>query len=114
MAAEALKSHRKALVNPTIGAHHGRIVKTSGDGLLVEFASAVHAVQCAIELQRGMAERNAGVSSDKHIEFRIGINVGAVIEDDGDVFGDGVNVAARLEGIAHAAGSAFPARCWTS
>jgi class 3 adenylate cyclase/pimeloyl-ACP methyl ester carboxylesterase len=97
---QTLKGHRKALVDPTVAAHRGRIVKTTGDGLLVEFASAVHAVQCATELQRGMAVRNAMVSSDKRIEFRMGINIGDVIEDDGDVFGDGVNVAARLEGIA--------------
>jgi class 3 adenylate cyclase len=96
---QTLKGHRKALVDPTIAAHHGRIVKTTGDGLLVEFASAVHAVQCAVELQRGMAVRNSGVSSDKRIVFRMGINIGDVIEDDGDLFGDGVNVAARLEGI---------------
>ena len=97
---QALKAHRKALVDPNIAAHRGRIVKTTGDGLLFEFASAVHAVQCATEVQRGMAVRNARVSSDKRIEFRMGINIGDVIEDDGDVFGDGVNVAARLEGIA--------------
>lgn len=93
----ALKGHRKALVDPSIAAHHGRIVKTTGDGMLVEFASAVHAVHCAVDVQRGMLERNAEVSPDKRIEFRVGINVGDIIIDGDDIFGDGVNVAARVE-----------------
>jgi class 3 adenylate cyclase len=96
----ALKAHRRSLSDPKIKEHHGRIFKTTGDGLLVEFPSVVDAVKCAIEIQRSMAARNAKVASDKRIEFRMGINIGDVIEDAGDVFGDGVNVAARLEGIA--------------
>jgi adenylate cyclase len=93
----ALKGHRKSLVDPSIAAHHGRIVKTTGDGMLVEFASAVHAVHCAIDVQRGMLERNAEVAPDRRIEFRVGINVGDIIIDGDDIFGEGVNVAARVE-----------------
>ena len=96
----SLKAHRRTLSDPKIKQHHGRIFKTTGDGILVEFPSVVDAVRCAIEIQRGMAARNAKVSPDRRIEFRMGINIGDVIEDGGDVFGDGVNVAARLEGIA--------------
>jgi len=96
----ALKAHRRALSDPKIKQHHGRIFKTTGDGILVEFPSVVDAVKCALQIQRGMAARNANVSPDRRIEFRMGINIGDVIEDGGDVFGDGVNVAARLEGIA--------------
>ena len=92
-----LKALRKALVDPTIAAHRGRIVKTTGDGMLVEFASAVDAVRGAVEVQRGMAEQNASVQQDQRIEFRIGIHVGDIIFDDNDIFGDGVNVAARVE-----------------
>ena len=99
-----LKAIRKALVDPTIAAHRGRIVKTTGDGMLVEFASAVDAVRCAVEVQRGMAEQNADVPQDVRIEFRIGIHVGDIIIDDDDIFGDGVNIAARLEGIAEPGG----------
>jgi class 3 adenylate cyclase len=99
-----LKAVRKALVDPTIAKHRGRIVKTTGDGMLVEFASAVDAVHGAVEIQRGMAEQNASVPQDQRIEFRIGIHVGDIIIDDNDIFGDGVNVAARLEGIAEAGG----------
>src|SRR5829696_3364097 len=99
-----LKAHRRALVDPTIKEHHGRIVKTTGDGALVEFASVVDAVRCAVEIQRGMAERNADVPEQSRIEFRIGVNVGDIIIDDGDIFGDGVNVAARLEGLAEPGG----------
>src|SRR6202163_2784669 len=99
-----LKAVRKALVDPTIGAHRGRIVKTTGDGMLVEFASAVDAVRSAVEVQRGMAEQNASVPQDTRIEFRIGIHVGDIIFDDNDIFGDGVNIAARLEGIAEPGG----------
>jgi adenylate cyclase len=95
-----LKAVRKALVDPTIAAHRGRIVKTTGDGMLVEFASAVDAVRGAIEVQRGMADQNVSVPQHVRIEFRIGIHVGDIIIDDNDIFGDGVNVAARLEGIA--------------
>jgi adenylate cyclase len=99
-----LKAVRKALVDPTIANYRGRIVKTTGDGMLVEFASAVDAVRGAVEVQRGMAEQNAALPQDKRIEFRIGIHVGDIIIDDNDIFGDGVNVAARLEGIAEPGG----------
>ncbi len=96
-----LKAHRRELIDPTIAEHQGRIVKTTGDGVLAEFASPVKAVRCAIDVQYGMAERNAGVPEGQRIEFRIGINLGdVVVEDDGDLYGDGVNVAARLENIA--------------
>src|SRR6202521_2781761 len=101
---ERLKAHRRALVDPKITEHRGRIVKTTGDGMLVEFASVVDAVRCAVEVQRGMAERNAEVPQEQRIEFRIGINVGDIILDGGDIFGDGVNVAARLEGLAEPGG----------
>lgn len=99
-----LKGHRQALVDPKITEHHGRIVKTTGDGLLVEFASVMDALHCAVEVQRGMAERDADVPQDKRIEFRIGIHQGDVITEAGDIFGDGVNVAARLEGLAEPGG----------
>ena len=99
-----LKSFRKALVDPAIAEHRGRIVKTTGDGVLVEFASAVDAARCAVEVQRGMAGQNADVPQDTRIEFRIGIHVGDIIIDDNDIFGDGVNIAARLEGIAEPGG----------
>ncbi|MGB9113747.1 adenylate/guanylate cyclase domain-containing protein [Bradyrhizobium sp.] len=97
-----LKAVRKALVDPAIASHRGRIVKTTGDGMLVEFASAVDAVRSAIEVQRSMAEQNDALPQDQRIEFRIGIHVGDIIPDDNDIFGDGVNIAARLEGIAEA------------
>jgi len=96
----ALKAHRRAVLDPKITEHRGRIVKTTGDGLLVEFASVVDAVRCAVEIQRQMAERNAGVAAEQRIEFRIGLNVGDIIIDDKDIYGDGVNIAARLEGLA--------------
>jgi adenylate cyclase len=99
-----LKAVRKALVDPTIAKHRGRIVKTTGDGMLVEFASAVEAVRGAVEVQRGMVEQNGSVPQDQRIEFRIGIHVGDIIFDDNDIFGDGVNIAARLEGIAEPGG----------
>ncbi len=99
-----LKVFRKSLVDPAIAAHRGRIVKTTGDGMLVEFASAVDAARAAVEVQRSMAEQNAAVPQDKRIEFRIGIHVGDIIIDDNDIFGDGVNIAARLEGIAEPGG----------
>jgi TolB-like protein/Flp pilus assembly protein TadD len=99
-----LKAHRRALVDPKIKEHHGKIIKTTGDGMLVEFPSAVDAVRCAVEVQRGMAERNAGVPPEKRIEFRLGINVGDIIHDNRGVFGDGVNVAARLEGLVEPGG----------
>jgi adenylate cyclase len=99
-----LKSFRKALVDPAIAEHRGHIVKTAGDGMLAEFASAVDAARCAIEVQRGMAEQNTGVPQELRIEFRIGIHVGDIIIDESDIFGDGVNIAARLEGIAQSGG----------
>src|SRR5665647_2939924 len=99
-----LKSFRKTLVDPAIVAHHGRIVKTTGDGMLVEFASAVDAARCAVEVQRDMGAQNVNVPQDFRIEFRIGIHVGDIIIDDNDIFGDGVNIAARLEGIAEPGG----------
>jgi adenylate cyclase len=96
----ALKACRREIIDPKIAEHRGRIVKTTGDGALVEFASAVDAVRCALEVQRGMAERNAAIPEDRRIEFRIGINVGDVIIDEGDIYGDGVNIAARVESLA--------------
>jgi TolB-like protein/class 3 adenylate cyclase/tetratricopeptide (TPR) repeat protein len=95
-----LKAHRRELVDPKIAEHHGRVVKTTGDGMLVEFASVVDAVRCAVALQRGMVERNAEVLTDSRMEFRIGINLGDIIIDGDDIYGDGVNIAARLEGLA--------------
>src|SRR5271157_2034477 len=100
----ALKSHRAAVVDPAIANHRGRVVKTAGDGMLVEFASAVDAVRCAVDVQRGMAERNEGVPPEQRIEFRIGINVGDIIGDADDIYGDGVNIAARLEAMAEPGG----------
>ena len=96
-----LRGLRSDLIDPAIDAHHGRIVKRTGDGSLIEFRSVVDAVQCAIEVQNGMAERNAGLPPERRIEFRVGIHLGDVVEEsDGDLMGDGVNIAARLEGIA--------------
>jgi adenylate cyclase len=99
-----LKALRSALLDPTIAAHRGRIVKTTGDGMLVEFASAVDAVRCAAEVQREMVKQNADVPQEFRIEFRIGVHVGDIIVDDNDIFGDGVNIAARLVGIAEPGG----------
>jgi len=99
-----LKEHLRLLIDPKIAAHRGRIVKNTGDGLLAEFSSVVDAMRCAVDVQRGMAERNSDLPPNNRIEFRIGINVGDVIEDNGDIFGDGVNVAARLEAIAEPGG----------
>jgi class 3 adenylate cyclase/pimeloyl-ACP methyl ester carboxylesterase len=100
----SLKSHRRELVDSAIAEHHGRIVKTTGDGMLVEFASVVDAVGCAVNVQRNMSRRNAGVPQDKQIVFRIGINVGDIIIDGDDIFGDGVNIAARLETLCEPGG----------
>ena len=97
---DTLKRHRAECLDPSIDQHHGRVVKTTGDGLLLEFPSVVEAVKCAMEMQRGMAERNADVAEDARMLFRMGINVGDVIVDGDDIYGDGVNVAARLEGLA--------------
>ena len=100
----ALKAHRKELIHPAIDEHHGRIVKLMGDGTLVEFASVVDAVTCAVAIQRAMGERNEDVADDRRIELRIGIHLGDVIVEDDDIYGDGVNVAARLEGLAETGG----------
>jgi len=100
----ALKAIRRELGDPKIKEHRGRIVKTTGDGLLIEFASVVDAVRCAVEVQREMATRNAGIPPDRRIEFRIGVNLGDIIVEDGDIFGDGVNIAARLETLAQPGG----------
>jgi adenylate cyclase len=100
----ALKAIRRELVDPGIVEHRGRIVKTTGDGLLVEFASVVDAVRCAVDVQREMAERNIGVPAAARIEFRVGINLGDIIIDGDDIFGDGVNVAARLEALSDPGG----------
>ena len=99
-----LKAHRRELIDPKIAEYGGRIVKTTGDGLLLEFPSVVEAVRCAVDVQRGMAERNAEVPSDQRIDFRIGINVGDIILDGEDIYGDGVNVAARLQALAEPGG----------
>src|ERR1700682_2305064 len=99
-----LKAHRKELIDPQITEHRGRIVKTTGDGMLVEFVSVVDAVRCAVDVQRDMAERNTNVPAETRIQFRIGINVGDIISDNNDIFGDGVNVAARLEALAEPGG----------
>src|SRR6202166_1634545 len=96
-----LRALRSDLIDPTIAVHNGRIVKRTGDGSIVEFRSVVDAVRCAIEVQNGMVERNAGLPPDRRIEFRVGIHLGDVVEEsDGDLMGDGINIAARLEGIA--------------
>jgi len=95
-----LRALRSDLIDPTIAVHHGRVVKRTGDGAIIEFRSVVDAVRCAIEIQNSMIERNAGLPEDRRIEFRVGIHVGDVVqEEDGDLMGDGVNIAARLEGI---------------
>src|SRR5437867_1646877 len=96
----ALKAHRRDLIDPKITEYGGRIVKTTGDGLLLDFPSVVDAVRCVVDVQRGMVERNSNVPREQHIQFRIGINVGDIIIDGDDIFGDGVNVAARLQALA--------------
>jgi adenylate cyclase len=100
----ALRAVRRELGAPKIAEHRGRIVKTIGDGLLAEFASVVDAVRCAVEVQREMIARNAAAPAQRRIEFRMGINVGDIIIEDGDIFGDGVNIAARLEALAEPGG----------
>jgi adenylate cyclase len=99
-----LKAHRKEVIDPKIAEHRGRIFKTTGDGVLIEFPSVVDAVRCAVAVQQQMAERNSAQEQEKRIEFRVGIHVGDIIIDDNDIFGDGVNIAARLEGIAEPGG----------
>jgi len=101
---ERLQGHLRELVNPKISEHRGRVVKNTGDGFLAEFASVVDAVRCAVEVQRGMTERNEGTPPERRIEFRVGINLGDVIVEEHDIFGDGVNVAARLEALAEPKG----------
>jgi class 3 adenylate cyclase len=105
---QRLRAVRDELIDPMIATHHGRLVKTTGDGLLIEFGSVIDGLRCATEIQAGMTERNATAPPDERIEFRMGLNVGDVVVEDGDIFGDGVNVAARLEGLAEPAGSASP------
>jgi adenylate cyclase len=100
----ALKAHREQLIEPKVAERNGRIVKLMGDGLLVEFSSAVEAVQCAVEIQHTIADRNATVSEEKRLTYRIGINIGDIVVEDDDIYGDGVNVAARLEGLAEPSG----------
>jgi adenylate cyclase len=107
---DRLKALRAEVLDPKITGHHGRIVKTTGDGLLVEFASVVDALRCAAEIQAAMAESNAPLPVDKRIDLRIGINMGDIVVEDGDIFGDGVNVAARLEGLAEPGGICVSAR----
>jgi adenylate cyclase len=105
-----LKALRAEAIDPNLSGHHGRIVKTTGDGLLAEFASVIDALRCAVEMQQAIAERNIGVAADNRIELRIGINVGDVVVEDGDIFGDGVNIATRLEGLAEPGGICVSAR----
>src|SRR5437762_14130220 len=96
-----LRALRSDLIDPTISVHHGRVVKRTGDGALVEFRSVVDAVRCAVEVLNGMVERNAGLPSERRIEFRIGMHLGDIVEEsDGDLMGEGVNIAARLGGVA--------------
>src|SRR6476646_6930329 len=106
----ALKSHRRELVDSAITEHRGRIVKTTGDGMLVEFASVLDALRCAVEVQDALPARNANVAIDERIEFRIGLHQGDIVVEDCDIFGDGVNVAARLEAVAEPGGICVSAR----
>src|SRR5207244_2181658 len=101
---------RAEIIDPKIAGHHGRIVKTTGDGLLVEFASVIDALRCAAEMQSALTEGNTALPPERRLEFRIGINVGDIVVEDGDIFGDGVNVAARLEGLAEPGGICVSAR----
>jgi adenylate cyclase len=107
---ERLKALRAELIDLKIAEHKGRMVKTTGDGLLIEFASVVDALRCAVEVQRAMTARNAGMPQDRRIDFRVGIHQGDIVVEDGDIFGDGVNVAARLEGLAEPGGICVSAR----
>src|SRR5215813_981787 len=101
---ERLQTHLRDLINPKIGEHRGRIVKNTGDGFLAEFPSVIDAVRCAVEMQRGMADREPDLPEDRRVRFRIGVNLGDVIAEEHDIFGDGVNVAARLEALAEPGG----------
>src|ERR1700730_8144536 len=101
---ERLKAHFRELVEPNIKEHRGRTVKNTGDGLLAEFSSVVDAVRCAVDVQRGMVERNADTAESKRVSFRVGVNLGDVIVEKDDIFGDGVNIAARLEALAEPGG----------
>src|SRR5215471_11967869 len=101
---ERLKALRRELLDPKIAEHNGRIVKTTGDGMLAEFASVVDAVRCAVEIQRGMTDREPELPEERRIRFRIGVNLGDVIVEEHDIFGDGVNIAARLEALAEPGG----------
>ena len=105
-----LRSIRTDVIDPKISEHRGRVVKTTGDGFLAEFTSVVDALRCATEIQKVMAAGNAEMAAQKSIDFRIGINVGDVVVEEGDIFGDGVNIAARLEGLAHPGGICVSAR----
>ena len=105
-----LKALRVEVIDTKIAEHHGRIVKTTGDGLLVEFASVVDALRCAAEIQTAMADRNAPLPAEKRIDLRVGIHQGDIVVEDGDIFGDGVNIAARLEGLAEPGGICVSAR----
>jgi class 3 adenylate cyclase len=108
-----LRALRSGLIDPTIAVHNGRVIKRNGDGALIEFRSVVDAVRCAIEIQSGLAERNAGVPEDRRLQFRIGIHIGDVVEEsDGDLMGDGVNIAARLEGVAKPGGICLSEDAW--
>ena len=101
---QRLRSIRVEVVESKIAEHHGRLVKTTGDGLLIEFGSVIDALRCAAEVQQAMAARNSGVAVEQRIAFRVGVHQGDVVVEDGDIFGDGVNVAARLEGLAEPGG----------
>ena len=109
-ALQRLKAIRAELIDPAVERHNGRIVKTTGDGLLIEFGSTVDALRCATEVQAAIGERNAAIAPDKRIEFRIGIHQGDIVAEDGDIFGDGVNIAARLEALAESGGICVSAR----
>src|SRR5215469_9202767 len=107
---ERLRAIRVELIDPSTAAHHGRIVKTMGDGFLAEFASTVDALRCAREIQASLRERNLGMTPQRRIDFRIGIHQGDIVAEEGDIFGDGVNVAARLEALAEPGGICVSAR----
>jgi adenylate cyclase len=108
---QSLQEHQFALINPMIGQHHGRVVKLMGDGMLVEYHSVTEAVECAVAIQRGMKARNTNVAEDRQIRFRIGINVGDVIIDGEDIYGDGINIASCLQELAEPDGFVFQRRC---